>query len=50
VEQLREAQGLIEPAASSSERGKKTRRKRRAPIPVGGQPASEIIIDERGAL
>jgi hypothetical protein len=50
VEQLWEAQGLIEPAAPSSERGRKTRRKRQAPIPAGGQPASEIIIEQRGAL
>jgi hypothetical protein len=50
VEQLWEAQGLIEPAAQSSEPGHETRRKRRAPIPAGGQPGSEIIIEQRGAL
>jgi len=50
VEQLWEAQGLIEPVVSSSDRSKKTRRKQQAPIPVGGQPASEIIIEQRGAL
>jgi hypothetical protein len=50
VEQLWEAHGLIEPAASSSAPGKKARRKRREPIPVGGQPASEIIVAQRGAL
>ena len=50
VEQLWEAQGLVEPVALNSERDQKTRRKRRAPIPVGGQPASEIIIEQRAAL
>jgi hypothetical protein len=50
VEQLWEAEGLIEPVARNNERVQKTRRKRRAPIPVGGQPASEIIIEQRGAL
>ena len=50
VEQLWESQGLIEPVALNSERGQQTGRKRRAPIPVGGQPASEIIIEQRGAL
>jgi hypothetical protein len=50
VEQLWEAEGLIEPAARSRKRGQKTRRKRRTPIAVGGQPASEIIIEQRGAL
>ena len=51
VEQLWESQGLIEPVALNSERGQQTGRKRwAAPIPVGGQPASEIIIEQRGAL
>jgi hypothetical protein len=40
----------IEPAALNSEGGQQTGRKRWAPIPVGGQPASEIIIEQRGAL
>jgi hypothetical protein len=34
----------------NSERGQQTGRKQRAPIPVGGQPVSEIIIEQRGAL
>jgi hypothetical protein len=50
VEQLWEAQGLVEPAVPSGDQRQKTRRKRLAPIPVGGQPASEIIIEQRGAL
>ena len=50
VEQLWEAQGLVEPAAPSSAPRQKNRRKRQAPIPTGGQPASEIIIEQRGAL
>ena len=48
VEQLWEAQGLVEPDASSHDRPQRTRRKRQAPVPVGGQPASEIIIEQRG--
>jgi hypothetical protein len=50
VEQIWEAQGLVEPTTQRSEHTRRTRRKRRAPIPVGGQPASEIIIEQRGAL
>jgi len=50
VEQLWEAQGLVEPIVRSSTRRQKARRKRQAPIPAGGQPASEIIIEQRGAL
>jgi hypothetical protein len=50
VEQIWEAQGLIEPAVPSDARGRETRRTRRAPIAAGGQPASEIIIEQRGAL
>ena len=50
VEQLWEAEGLIEPAVPSSDQRQKARRKRLSPIPVGGQPASEIIIDQRGVL
>lgn len=50
VEQLWEAQNLVEPAAPSSDRRQKTRRTRQAPIPAGGQPASEMIIEQRGAL
>ena len=50
VERLWEAQGLVEPVAQVGKRGRRSRRKRRAPIPVGGQPASEIIIEQRGAL
>jgi hypothetical protein len=50
VEQLWEAQGLVEPAVSSRDRPQRTRRKRQAPVSVGGQPASEIIIEQRGAL
>ena len=50
VEQLWEAQGLVEPAVPSNDQRQKTRRKRPTPIPVGGQPASEIIIEQRGAL
>ena len=50
VEQLWEAQNLVEPAVPRSDRRQKTRRTRQAPIPVGGQPASEIIIEQRGAL
>jgi hypothetical protein len=50
VEQLWEAQGLVEPTVPSSDRRQTTSRKRRAPIPVGGQPASEIIVEQRGTL
>lgn len=50
VEQLWEAQGLVEPTAPGSARRQKARRKRQAPIPAGGQPASEVIIEQRGAL
>ncbi len=50
VEQLWEDQGLVEPAVRSSVQRQKARRKRQAPIPAGGQPASEIIIEQRGAL
>jgi hypothetical protein len=50
VEQLWEAQNLVEPAVPSSDRRQKTRRTRQAPILVGGQPASEIIIEQRAAL
>jgi hypothetical protein len=46
VEQVWEAAGLIEPATSSSN-GPATRR---TPIEAGGQPASEIIIEQRGIL
>jgi hypothetical protein len=50
VERLWEAEGLIEPTAQGKKRGQKARRKRRTPIAAGGQPASEIIIEQRGAL
>ncbi len=50
VEQLWEAQGLVQPAAQSGKRNQTRRRKHQAPTPAGGQPASEIIIEQRGAL
>lgn len=50
VEQLWEAQGLVEPAALDGKCSQSTRRKQRTPIPAGGQPASELIIEQRGAL
>lgn len=50
VEQLWEAQGLVEPTVSTRARRQNARRRRQAPIPAGGQPASEIIIEQRGAL
>lgn len=50
VEQLWEAEGLVEPIVPSAARHQKARRKRQAPIPAGGQPASELIIQQRGAL
>ena len=50
VEQLWEAQGLVEPAVPSNDQRQTTRRKPQMPIPVDGQPASEIIIEQRGAL
>lgn len=48
VEQLWEAQGLVESAALGGKRSQSTRRKHRAPIPADGRPASEIIIEQRG--
>lgn len=50
VEQLWEAQDLVEPVVPSSDQRQTTRRKRQTPILAGGQPASEIIIEQRGAL
>lgn len=50
VEQIWEAQGLVEPVVTDSHQRRPASRKRRAPIPVGGQPASEIIIEQRGVL
>ncbi len=50
VEQLWEAEGLVEPIVPSAVSRQKARCKRQAPIPAGGQPASELIIQQRGAL
>jgi hypothetical protein len=50
VEQLWEAQDLVEPVVPSSDQRQTPRRKRQTPILAGGQPASEIIIEQRGAL
>lgn len=44
VEQIWEAAGLIEPATASNN----DLVTRRTPIEAGGQPASEIIIEQRG--
>lgn len=50
VEQLWEAEGLVEPTVSTRVRDRNARRRRKGPIPAGGQPASEIIIEQRGEL
>ena len=50
VEQLWEAAGLIEPAILTGDYRPVQVRERRTPIQTGGQPASEIIIEQRGAL
>lgn len=50
VERLWEAQGLVEPSLPASERHQAQGRKHRAPLAAGGQPASELIIEQRGAL
>lgn len=47
VEQIWEAKGLIEPANASDSIHPV---QRRTPIRAGGQTASEIIIEQRGAL
>ena len=50
VEQLWEAAGLIEPATVGEDHSPTAAHQRRTPIQAGGQPASEIIIEQRGAL
>lgn len=50
VESLWEAVGLLEPVVKSTDDRPTKFRQRRPPIQTGGQPASEIIIEQRGAL
>ena len=50
VEQLWEAAGLIEPAIVGDDDSSTAAHQRRTPIQAGGQPASEIMIEQRGAL
>ena len=50
IEQVWEAAGLIEPVILSDNDRPAQGRKRRTPIQAGGQPASEIIIEQRGVL
>ena len=50
IERVWEAAGLIEPVNLSDNDHPTQGRKRRTPIMAGGQPASEIIIEQRGAL
>lgn len=49
VELLWEVKGLLEPIVLSDEDTAELQ-PRRTPIHVGGQPASEIIIEQRGGL
>jgi len=50
IEQLWEAAGLIKPVMLSDDDRPVQSRRRQTPIQAGGQPASEIIIEQRGAL
>jgi len=50
VEQLWEAAGLVEPVSLTDDYRPVQARERRTRIQAGGQPASEIIIEQRGAL
>ncbi len=43
VEQLWEAQGLVEPAVQSGKRSRTTRRQRQAPIPAGANPPARSL-------
>jgi len=49
IERVWEAAGLIELTSLSDNDRPALGRKRRTPIQAGGQPASEIIIEQRGA-
>ncbi|MEI2693256.1 MAG: hypothetical protein V9H69_27455 [Anaerolineae bacterium] len=50
IEQVWETAGLVEPTGLSDNDHPTPGRKRRTPIKAGGQPASEIIIEQRGTL
>lgn len=50
VESLWEASGLLEPVTMPADAHLAEFRLRWPPIQAGGQPASEIVIEQRGAL
>ena len=50
AELLWEAAGLLEPVVVSGDDHPAQDRQLRTPIHAGGQPASEIVIEQRGAL